>query len=379
MKKILIFCTVLTMGIGANAQNIYDIYSERAAGMPFNALFYMDAPTEAETKVYKANHVKSVTELSGKKEQRVNREFTFDSNGEMESFIAYSKNGKRKTVYNQFAVGAPNNTVYNRRGEELKKNVYQYNSDSLLLEEVHYKKGVQTSKVVNDYTNKKVTESRYYLDGSSQPSKVWKYEYYADGSKKTSKMYKKGKLKSVWNYECKEEGEQARKHQDTVMVCKNESVDADGNRTVTTRRYNEKGLPVKDVFVYSKDNKIIQTNYYNTKDELYYQFISSNDRKKSVYRYFKKNKLYMYEEIYYNDKEQMLESAFYYNDKLTRKTTNEYSADGQLVATKSTNERARFNSETRYTYDEHRLLSASITLDSKGTVSNASKVMYNFH
>lgn len=378
MKKILILNSVLLLSIAASSQGIYDPFADEILPGDGYNFFYLEQPTDAEKELYKTNHVKTITELRGNKQQKIARELSFDSNGEMLTLTRYSGGGGRKTVYSSFNRARPNNITYNRKGEELKKNVFTYNGDSLLLEELHFKNGKLKSRIVNDYDNKKVKESRYYTDGNDKPTRIWSYEYYADGSKKTSRLHKNGQLKYVWNYECKEEGEQARKHQDTMMVCKNESIDVNGNKTVTVRRYNEKGLPIKEVYVYSPDDKIIDLKYFNNKDELFYQYSSSANRKNVIFSYFTKGRLHWKHEINYDDNQQILESVTYTRGKVTSRTINEYNTEGKLVTSRSTNQKYRFNSETRYTYDNN-MLTASITIDNKGTINRARKLMYNFY
>ena len=84
---------------------------------------------------------------------------------------------------------------------------------------------------------------------------TWFNEYYPDKSlKKTSFYNGKGKLKYVWDYQCKEEGMEVKKHKDTSTVCVSKEYDqdsilttiyhtigTDGNITKTINKRNRKG------------------------------------------------------------------------------------------------------------------------------------------
>jgi len=72
--------------------------------------------------------------------------------------------------------------------------------------------------------------------------------------KKTSFYNGKGKLKYVWDYQCKEEGMEVKKHKDTSTVCVSKEYDqdsilttiyhtigTDGNITKTINKRNRKG------------------------------------------------------------------------------------------------------------------------------------------
>lgn len=374
MKKILIGLALLS-GASASAQIYLDqpYFSDyiRYTGISYN---------KNEIQTYKVNRVKSLSEYSGSKKQKLSREMSFDAQGDLSSYTTYhhysNRNHKTVTYYNKMG-RTPNTATFNRKGVEMNRSEYNFNSDTLITEEKHYKKGELYSRIANDYEGTRIKESRYYSGSAAKPSKVWQYEYYADGQKKSSRIYYKGKLQSVYNYECKEEGELARPHKDTIQICKNESIDKDGNRTVTTRTFGEDGRPVKSVKVITPKNVVIESRTYNAKDQLTYAYQSNTEQTKLSYTYYTKGKEWFRTEMTRTEKQQLLEEVTYYKKKFSSRETNHFNTDGKITI--STYETDRSKRETRYSYDSKNMETAAVTINNKGEVSYASMTMYNFY
>lgn len=374
MKKTLILTAFCGLASLVNAQ-----YEEGDKAIDLERYYYAELTPE-QTQIYNDNHVKSVVFYTGKNKHQVSRELKFDKNGQLESKTYYRKNGNR-TSFSQYTTGGiPNNITYNKKGQELKRNEYKYNSDTLLTSESLYKKGELRVQVINTYEGKKMIESKFFYQGKTEPHKVWQYEYYADGSKKTSKLYRNGKLKNVWNYECKEEGELVKAHQDTVMVCRNESVDSEGNRVLTLRKYDEKGRPRKEVYKYAPGDKIVEIAIYDNKDRRIYAYLNDvNQRRTSYVLYSKKGKEFFKSETLKNEKGQEIQSIYYNNSKVTSIQKHEYSPYSQVVVSEEFGKNGRKLRETHYTYDNGKLLTGSITTKADGKVSNTERVVYSFY
>ena len=167
---------------------------------------------------------------------------------------------------------------YNSKNQIILKKAYSYDTINHVSTDVIYKKNRLKLKTVHNYlvlinkdSKKEWNTSKLELfKGNNQsPFRSWIYSYYPDGSKKSSVIYNsKGKIKYVWNYDCKPEGELVKKHKDTTLVCKQTEYDADGNKVLTERKFDAKGKPTKEVTRYTKDDKLISCEYYNSDDVL---------------------------------------------------------------------------------------------------------------
>ena len=97
----------------------------------------------------------------------------------------------------------------------------------------------------------------------------WESTYFDDKQKKQTILYKPNdKVKYIWDYQCKEEGQEINKHKDTTRVCKTKSMDFDGITTTVEQSVNEKGDITKYVTKTNRNNKVIYYAVYRGSDEV---------------------------------------------------------------------------------------------------------------
>ncbi len=401
MKKLIWVLTLLTVATGLRAQYAYQY--------EMNYLEYNNSGQYDKQKIVD-NRIKEMTETNTRNKKTTSKKYEFDSSGILKKFtICYGSIGKLRrqhiytyTLYKQ----TPDYTLLNGKGKELRKKVFTYNSDSLLIEEVEYKKGELFSKVLYKYDSTRITESEYYWKKMDQPKDKWVYEYYPNHSKKSSTLYTNGKVKYVWNYECKEEGELIKKHKDTTIVCENTEFDKDGNKTVTSRNFNDRGKPYKSVSVYNKDKKLIESRNYDHKDLLYYRSVQSPENSSYVWYSYRHGVERFRVENLYNSKNKKSEEVHYKNQNIvTLKRLYSYNEKDLLVSVISTGKKGRqlYNSkytygerdlllsensisdisrlhyECKYTYDEHDLLLSKTKISGKGKLVGETRLSYLFY
>ncbi len=299
----------------------------------------------------------TIIDSSGKHEKKWESRL-FDTSGNCIEITNYGSNGKEdiriKLSPNKSGV-MPDKIVFDRKGKEVEKCIYQYNQDSLLTSFSRYCYGKLSVKITYAYEGKRLIQTIYYKKREDRFEKKWVYAYYPDKQRKSSILYdKNGKVKYVWNYDCKEVGVLESKHKDTTAVCQKEELDKDGNKTVTQRRFDEKGKPMKIVYVYNKSNKLISQSYFNSKDILYFHYSRSNDLTHSSESFYnKKGKLRTREEYTYDNEElaRILESENY-TGKNIRKTKQvfTYNPAGLLIRRKAYNKKDKLVFTCKYEY-----------------------------
>jgi len=231
------------------------------------------------------------TRKNGKNDSIISK-LNYDNKGNCISAVFNNKKGKLKQQF-VFAYSPENlllsKSLLNGKGKELLKNTYAYNSDSLIIETVNYKKekevkkntiaynkyheitehifykrGKIKAKTTSEYDSTRIVQSKYFKNGSSDYKWKWVYTYYDKKSRKSSMIYKSGdKLKYTWNYDCKPEGELLSKHKDSSLICLRTEFDKDSNKTYINREFNELGKPRKVVTVFSKQKKVIEYDVYH--------------------------------------------------------------------------------------------------------------------
>lgn len=297
MKKNIFFAAIMLMSFTVGAQYDYKYYEYYANsgfwGHDYLLIYEMKIFSQKEKEKTADAGISGFTQTIKKKNKEwLDKTVKYDKKGNCISAAFSKKNGKISRQYS-FTYSPENRPlskiIINRKGKEIKKKTWTYTQDSLISEWVFYRKGKEIkrkkysfdilgniteseyikkgvknkSKTVARYDSTRILEYYYYRKGSPDYKKKWIYTYYPDKSMKSLVVYnKKDKVKHIYNYECKPEGELLSRHKDTTMVCEKTEYDTDSNKTVTTRRYNEKGKPVKYVYVYTKDKKLWKSAYY---------------------------------------------------------------------------------------------------------------------
>jgi len=209
----------------------------------------------------------------------------FDTSGNVVQSIAFNKKGEM-TYMNTYDFSRYNKTYVktNSKGKELKRREFMQDSITNQTQNHYYKNGKIISSSITSYisytdesgeTRYQPAKSEFFKKGKTTPQKVWEYTYYPNNTKKTSSISnKKGKVKKVWSYECKEEGELMASTKDTIKICNLRESDDDGLSVSITRNFDKKGRPEKTISKY-KNNAMYSYEQYNKNDILVRKIIYS--------------------------------------------------------------------------------------------------------
>lgn len=335
MKKIFFIITTLSLAMLVNAQNTEYAFIRYKYYWGYFGNAY--ASKENKEKLMNAGVSGYTATAVKEKNKYVNAKVSYDKNGNTTSYIGYDKKGKiiSSFIYEYNSDNLMVSQVYeNGKGEEKQKLTIKYDQLNNTLEEAFYKKNELKAKTVSKYDSTRVLESFYYKKGDKDYSKKWIYSYYPDKTKKSSVIYDvKGKVLYAWNYECKPEGELQNKHKDTMDVCKKIEYDSSGNKTVTVRKFDEKGKAYKTVSIFDKNDKIIQYLSYNPKEQLDYSYKyilgSKNVGAFVNYKNGKENYKYLYS---YDNNNNLISTYCYHKGKQRNHSEYKYNEQNLVVS-----------------------------------------------
>lgn len=194
-------------------------------------------------------------------------------------FVKKRQTDNTRAKYNQFGK-CTEYAHFNKKGKLKREIVYNWDS-ILLMEALSYKKGDKLSK-------------------------KWVYEYYPDKiTKKIIKYNSKGKIKKVWTYDCSLLGNEMKKHEDTIKMCRFDSFDRQGYYYKIQKTSMENGKLDKTVYKYSKDSLYLGYSGYDEKNRLkYFSDMSySGDTIISIYKSFSKKGKLRQNSLYKQDKQ----------------------------------------------------------------------------
>jgi len=212
----------------------------------------------------------------------------------LEEYTYDKKSQKIKTVRtNNKGQESITTTKWTSRGQIAEREYYGYKGD--------YRGSVCQYDVAGNLTLLKV-----YTKNKVVPTYSMEYTFYEDGSKKSTTFTKKGKVRYVWTFDCKPEGELLGvKKKDESTICINEELDADGNRVVWKRTFDEKGGLIKTKMVINPDSIVISKMIYNHNDRLLSEYQRHEDGSRATTNYDKRGKISSLEQYFYNDDENL--------------------------------------------------------------------------
>ncbi len=226
---------------------------------------------------------------------------TYNVNGKVMSITRF-KNGKLRsnTVFTRLPKGDYLSVEKtNKNGKIIEKSTWSYNEDGNLSGSVRYKKGGTATK------NK------------------WVYEYYAKNKKSKTTLYRgDSKVKKVWSFDCKEEGEQLVKKKNETQVCMWEQSSAD-YLTKVYQTFDQKGKMVKYVTKFTiRDTLPIEQSMYDDNDKLRLKDTYDKSFKRQLKREFYKKGNLRSEAVWtYNDS---LQTSYYWLKKGTVQVKHDF-------------------------------------------------------
>ena len=194
----------------------------------------------------------------------------FDQEGRIVKSTFKSEKGGYETTYEYNNTGNLTKKVStNYKGQKaVEEQVYNDQNQLVKKEKVGYKG--KYSGIEQEFNKEgKIVSKKIFDKKDAEPTNELLYTYYEDGSKQSETYKKNGKIKYVWNYDCKSDGELIDvKNKDNSTICIKEETDESGNRTVWKRDFDENGELVKTMSVFTKDSVFIEMKSFTADDRL---------------------------------------------------------------------------------------------------------------
>ncbi|TNE55652.1 MAG: hypothetical protein EP338_02440 [Bacteroidetes bacterium] len=203
-----------------------------------------------------------------------------------------------------------------------------YNRNHPVLIE-KYAKGKLSSSILRSFNEHGKLLYSIWIDG--RMTREVRYTYDESGRKTRTLQFRNGKLKKSWIHECKEEGELASNKKELLSsVCEYREESADGSFTIFQRSIrNGKSFLLKQHFnrdtvklsseYFVHDTVLISSNHYNIETRTW-----TNQN-------FKKGKLTQKGIVVRDEKNRIIKSEWYNGkNELFRRESNEWSEDNRI-------------------------------------------------
>lgn len=190
------------------------------------------------------------------------------------------------------------------------------------------KKKWEHIRVLNDENKISI----YYIIEKEKLKDHWKY-FYDNDQLSRIEHFKKGKLKSVTNYRCDNLGkDEMEKNQ--YEVCKNTTIDSNGNRVEVRIEYNKKGQQYKNRNTYLiNTDSLIKSERFDHKNRLQTSFEVNGNKKIRIYYNNKGKELSKHVETRVEG--EYFSSEYYFKQNLISKSKTTFNNDGLPIASKT--------------------------------------------
>lgn len=336
MNKLLV-CLALIFPILAGSQitdysyPMYDVYDDMSYHY-FNLSDYLGEINFKERQNVMLNKKVKSIEISGthygKKQKLEPYQTTTEFNALGRLTKLTSKNTTRKFEYQ-------NDTLPIYIFEQYKKNIKET--------KIAYENGKRVKQ--ENFRNSKLTQSREYVYNAAGKISVskWKfkrnygemrYSYNAQNKMTRSEQYRKGKLKNVWVYECKPEGQDLASAKNEILssTCSYNEESADGSYIVFKRDIKY-GKPYLLKRHYSKDSVLFLSEYFENDSILTSSNRYNPETKTWTNNRFYKKKLVGQDIVKYDDNKKLIFYEVYGGRKMKLRyyTKNEFDSNGRLT------------------------------------------------
>jgi len=197
------------------------------------------------------------------------------------------------------------------------------------------KKGKIIEKRTWEFSNEGCLLSHYYYGKNAKLKMVWLHEYYDACQQKKSSIYNgKNKLKKVYSYACKEEGEKVSPQKQEVQICNWKQESKDRIKKIS-EEFDSKGHIQKTIWEYAlPDTQIVSIQEFQD-DVLVYEREFDFDFSRLIkLAWYKKGKLH-YSELNTFQNGKLVSSVSTRKDKITQTKTFEYKKDDLIIMRKS--------------------------------------------
>ena len=129
---------------------------------------------------------------------------------------------------------------------------------SRLVYVINSKGDTASKRVIGRIDTISLTSQDYYFK-KGKLVYSWHNEFYANKTRKrTAMLNRKGKEKFVWDYQCKDEGVEIKKHKDTSTVCISKVYGVDSVLTEVHNTVSESGKLRKTIYKYNKKHQMLE-------------------------------------------------------------------------------------------------------------------------
>ena len=280
----------------------------------------------------------------------------YNDEAQVTEYYSFDKKGQRKNItllkYNE--AGAIEESRLFKKGKLKKIITYQRREDGKpLAQQKVNAKGVILLKDEWIYGDEDcLLEYRWYKRGGDKVSYKWVHEYRSGCDKSKSTFYNgRGKVKGVWTYNCKEEGQIQELKKNTTQVCRWEETSKD-TLVQVYQSVDDKGRAIRYVKKYTRsDTLILESKMYDHKDRLIYkiQYDKSMDRITYSAGFRKGKERRRMSAVY--DQEKISSRSHYRKGKLIRKSTYVYNDDNSLAEFKKYDKKGGIYKTIRLSYN----------------------------
>jgi len=270
------------------------------------------------TKLYPINDTKN---------KRTTAEIVYDENQHI-SQVKFTKHNQPKFIYNysRMANGKPVTQEKIKYNKIIYKHEWTYNADENPTETKSYgKKGKYTGRAVTEYHDKY-------------------------NKSKTTQYNAKGKVKKVWLYDCKEEGELQTEKKNETRVCLKKEI-SDNILTEVYQNFNAKGRVEKHIYKYHlSDTSVFEYTRYDDKDRLTNKITYMNSFDLPLHRvFYVKGKVRSEAKCEY-ESGRIVSHTYLYKGKQRGKTTYTYNKEGYMTSNKWCGKKNKTSSEVLIEY-----------------------------
>jgi hypothetical protein len=219
------------------------------------------------------------------------------------------------------------------------KYLYKYDENGRFISNQQVKHGTVKGELICTYNAKGKVTSRLHKYGRKlKYSSETKNYYNANDDLVKTESYYKGKLKNVYNYDCKPEGEKEVELDKKVTssdICEWTEESRDGSYKVYFRTTNEKRMYL-NINKYNKDSVLIESNRF-LNDSILVNHSLNFENTRSYSNYNKKGKLLHFNSSTSNEKGDLILSTrvSYWGSRkaYTNMTENKYDEQGLISET----------------------------------------------
>lgn len=341
-KTIYLTIFIFLFGLSSSAQR-YDSYDMEYFNYQLyipNFYHYLPVSHEDGTEYVKNLETDTVTissdKITKKGKLKTNSNYIVYLVNEKGQVIQFFQLDKKRKSSNKFEYYYDQNTLVKRVAKDkdgkiisTEEKIYQPESGYSEQFFAINKKGDTTLATYQTALDgKTMTAKRDVLKKGKRYSQ-WKFDYRPDLSLAQASFYRKGKLKYVWDYNCKKEGQEVHNQKDTGIQCMIQEVDKEGNRLVIFQKSDANGEFWKTIIRSNPYNKTIEEKTtYSPKDlnkywNKYEYHQDDSTLAKSINEYYQKNVLTRVTEKHFDTNGKMVfnEIRYYKKSKLDRQNT----------------------------------------------------------